>query len=142
MSDPGDATGTPQDAQFARLTAVFEAGSTFSGVLDSDRRLVYLNQMARRMLGIGPEEDISRMETSGYLPWVEQPVGEVAFRTAMRGDKWSGDVRCRGRGGKNLLLSVVLASHVSPEGTMNCFSMTADSANERTAEAGHLCNGN
>ncbi len=142
MSDPDDATGTPQDAQFAWLTTVFEAGSTFAGVLDSERRLVYLNQTARQILGIGPGEDISRMDMSSYLLWVAQPVGEVAFRTAIRGDIWFGDVRCRGRGGKNLLVSLVLASHISPDGTIDCFSMTADSANERTAEAGHLCNGN
>lgn len=137
MSGPGGAEGTLQNAQVARLIAILEASSSFAGVLDRDRRLVYLNQTARRMLGIGSEEDISNMEMSGYFPWVAQPVGQAAFHTAIRGDRWSGDVRCRGRGGRDLLLSLVLASHVSPDGTIDCFSMIASGAADGTAQARH-----
>ncbi len=128
MSEPVGAEGTLQNAQRARLIAMLEASLAFAGVLDRDKRLVYLNQPARRMLGIGPEEDISGMEMADYFPWVAQPVGEVAFRTAIRGDIWSGDVRCRGRGGRELLLSLLLASHSLPDGTINCFSMIASGA--------------
>ena len=64
-----DITGQKQaEAGRARLAAILEATSDLVGTADQEGRVLYLNRAGRKMLGIGVDEDVSRLMVKDLQP--------------------------------------------------------------------------
>jgi PAS domain S-box-containing protein len=76
----------------AQLATILEATTDFVGTADIEGRLVYLNQAGRRMVGIGPAEDIRGLTIPALYPEHERPrlLSEV-IPTVLREGAWSGE---------------------------------------------------
>ena len=56
-----------------RLIALLDVTPDFVKIADPEGRMLYINAAGRRMLGIGPEEDISkRTITDNHPPWAHE----------------------------------------------------------------------
>ena len=73
-----DITGQKQaEAGRARLAAILEATSDLVGTADLEGRVLYLNRAGRKMLGIGVDEDVSRLTVKDLQPeWASRFIGE------------------------------------------------------------------
>ena len=73
-----DITGQKQaEAGRARLAAILEATSDLVGTADLEGRVLYLNRAGRKMLGIGVDEDVSRLTVKDLQPeWAYRLIRE------------------------------------------------------------------
>ena len=73
-----DITGQKQaEAGRARLAAILEATSDMVGTADREGRVLYINRAGRKMLGIGEDEDVSRLTVKDLQPeWADRFIRE------------------------------------------------------------------
>ena len=97
-----DITGQKQaEAGRARLAAILEATSDLVGTADREGRVLYLNRAGREMLGIGVDEDVSRLRVKDLQPeWADRLIQEQGGVGAIRQEVWSGETTFRSRLGK------------------------------------------
>ncbi len=76
-----DITGQKQaEAGRARLAAILEATSDLVGTADREGRVLYLNRAGRKMLGIGVDEDVSRLTVKDLQPeWAYRFIRDMAM---------------------------------------------------------------
>jgi hypothetical protein len=96
----------------AQLAAILEATTDFVGTADTDGRLLYLNQAGRRMVGIGPAEDISGLTIPDCYPERERPrlLSEV-IPTVLREGVWSGETVFQARDGREIPVLLLGLAH-------------------------------
>src|SRR4051812_42075925 len=83
-----------------RFGAVIEATSDWVSIADADERLVYVNAGGRRMIGIGPDEDIAGLPVGRFSPaWARERVLREALPVARRDGVWRGDLARQHRDG-------------------------------------------
>lgn len=127
------------EERLKRLAAIPEATSDYVALAHVDGRLMYLNRAARRVLGIGEEEEISglRITDTHPEPARQLVVGE-AIPTAIRDGIWSGDTSLLGRGGRHVPVSQVIVAHRAPDGSVEFLSTVARDLTERKSPEGDL----
>jgi PAS domain S-box-containing protein len=111
---------TPQraaeEAQ-ARLVETLEATTDFVGIGNGKGRGVYVNRAGRRMIGIGPDDDVSLMGLSAILsPAARQHQINTALPAAIRDGVWEGETTLQTRDGREIPVSQVLVAHKSSQG--------------------------
>jgi PAS domain S-box-containing protein len=123
-----------QKAQ-ARLTTIIEATSDFVGIADPDGQIIYLNIAARKMLGIGESEDISKLRIPDIIPdWVKPIALTQGIPKAIEEGIWAGEMTLLSRQGREIPISQVILSHKSAEGRVQFLSTIARDITDRKEE--------
>jgi len=116
----------------SRLTAIIEATSDFISTADQDGRIFYFNAAARRMLGIGDDEDISNIHIPDTHPeWANKIIQAQGIPAAIRDGIWSGETAILDRDGREIPVSQVILSHRTPDGRIDYLSTIMRDITER-----------
>ncbi len=122
-----------EEAQ-ARLVAILEATTDVIGTADAEGRITYLNRAARRLRGIGEDEDVSQASAlEQHTPWARKRILEEALPTAVREGSWEGETAMIAPDGREIPLSQVLIAHKDAHGRIDFFSTIARDTSERRA---------
>jgi PAS domain S-box-containing protein len=79
-------------AERQRLEALIQNSGDFVGMADPEERWTYLNPAGRRMVGLGPDLDVTKARVGDYFaPEVRETVESVASRTVLAGGCWVGE---------------------------------------------------
>ncbi|MCZ7383073.1 MAG: PAS domain S-box protein [Candidatus Methanoperedens sp.] len=116
----------------SRLTAVIEATSDFISTGYPDGRTFYFNKAARRMLGIGEDEDTSKIRIPDTHPeWANKIIQKEGIPAAIREGIWSGETAVLSRDGREIPVSQVIISHRTPDGRVDYLSTIVRDITER-----------
>jgi anti-anti-sigma factor len=133
-----DDTAARERAQAAerRFGAVIEATSDWVSIADRDEKLVFVNQGGRRMVGIGPDEDIVGLRVGQFSPaWAREVVLSEALPVARAEGVWRGDLARLHRDGHEIPISQVIVAHTDERGEVEFYATIArDMTRERAAE--------
>ncbi|HZY31246.1 MAG TPA: response regulator, partial [Candidatus Methylomirabilis sp.] len=120
-----------EEAQ-ARLVAILEATTDFIGIADAHEHALYLNAGARKMLGIGEDEDIAAFPIADSHPeWARKLVLGEGIPAAIRDGVWSGETALLSRDDREIPVSQVILAHKAPDGTVEFLSTIARDITER-----------
>ncbi len=124
------------DASRERLAAVLEATTDFVGIVDSQRKTVYINLAGRKMLGIGEDEDILGTDIPSRHPeWAATIVMEKGIPTAIRDGVWVGETALLDPDGREIPVSQLILSHKNDDGDVEFLStVTRDISRRKRAE--------
>lgn len=111
------------EAAWARLAAILEQTPDFVGTATPDGRVLYCNRSARRLLGIGENEDVSNLRIAdGHPEWASKIVLEEGIPTAMREGTWEGETALLSRDGRETPVSQVILAHSGADGKIEYLS--------------------
>lgn len=120
-----------EEAQ-ARLTAVMDATPSVVGITDPHGRFFYLNQAARRLIGLGPDADPSHLTLTELHPqWVNDLLLHEGIPAAVREGMWSGETALVSETGSEVPVLQTLLAHKMQGGGVDFFSMVAHDIRER-----------
>jgi anti-anti-sigma factor len=119
-----------------RFGAVIEATSDWVSIADRDEKLVYVNSGGRRMVGIGPDEDIVGLRLGQFSPaWARERVLREALPIARAQGVWRGDMARLHRDGHEIPVSQVIVARTDDRGEVEFYATIArDMTRERAAE--------
>ena len=116
----------------SRLIAIMEATSDFVAMADIHGNVLYYNKAARRILGIGEDEDIRGIRIPDTHPeWATKVVLEKGIPAAIRDGIWSGETVFLRRDGAEIPVSQVIIAHKDVKGAVNYLSTIARDITER-----------
>lgn len=109
-----------------RLLAILEKTTDFVSIADSHGRVVYYNRAARNILGIGEEEDLSRITIPDTHPkWANRLIRNEGLPTAAREGVWSGETAFLSRDGREIPVHQIILAHQSEDGHVEYYSTVA-----------------
>ena len=112
--------------QYQRLAAILDATPDFVGSTDPAGTNIYLNLAARRMLGYGPQDDVSALGIAECHPaWAGQLVLEHGLPTAMREGSWTDRTAVAAADGREIPMLQVILCHRNAQGDVTHFSTIA-----------------
>jgi PAS domain S-box-containing protein len=121
-----------------RLISVLEATTDFVGMADPQGTILYLNQAARRMTGIG-DKSASDVSISQLHPkWASEVILAQGIPTAIRDGAWSGETAVLNVDGREIPVSQVVLSHHGTDGTLQFLSTIIRDITERKLAAEKL----
>ncbi|HKB40560.1 MAG TPA: PAS domain S-box protein, partial [Gemmataceae bacterium] len=113
-----------------RLIAILEATPDCVAIARTDRRLLYANGTARRLLGKGERDDVSGLSLDSlYRP--DALPEFLAGNPRPAGNVWTGEGVLRDHTGREGPVSQVLLAHRTPAGAVEFFSLIARDLGER-----------
>jgi diguanylate cyclase (GGDEF)-like protein/PAS domain S-box-containing protein len=113
-----------------RLTAILEAATDFIGMATPDGQCLYMNQAGRRMVGIGPDEELATVDR--YSPaWAVRKFVEEGFPAAARDGVWEGEEAFLDAEGREIPVWQVIVAHKGEDGAVEHFSTIARDMTER-----------
>lgn len=121
----------------AHLTAFVEASPDVIASASPDGRMTYMNAAGRHLLGIGPDEDITRLRIADiYSSEHFETLRDEVLPAAMRDGAWRGCLPLRARDGHPVPISHVLIAH-RPRGEVEFLACVGHdlSAERRLEEA-------
>jgi PAS domain S-box-containing protein len=122
--------------KLALLTAVIEATPDFVGVSRTDGYGVYVNSAARRMTGVSPDADITKMHFKVAHPaWVTERLQKEAWPALKRHGIWRGTTALLDLNGREVPTSQVLVAHHGPDGRIEYVSTILRDVSELKAIA-------
>jgi len=119
-----------------QLNAVLEATSDFVGITDVSGRILYVNSTGRKLVGIGPYDELGAAHVQSYQPEsTRRLLREVALPAAIRNGVWSGETELLTHDGHALPISQVIVAPRTPQGHVEFFATIArDISDRRRAE--------
>ncbi|MEK7358914.1 MAG: PAS domain S-box protein, partial [Planctomycetota bacterium] len=115
-----------------QLTAILDATTDFVATGGMDGKITYFNPAARRMLGIGENENTSDVCFSETHPeWANAVVLEKGIPAALSKGAWHGETAFLARDGREIPVSQVIIAHKDACGTVNYLSTVARDITER-----------
>jgi len=119
-----------------RLTAILEATPDLICIANLDGFVTYINQSGRNLLGIGKNEDISRIRLADFhSPADGQKILSEGIPQAIKEGMWTDETTFLALDGEKVLTSQVLISHRNNRGDIEFFSTIArDIRHLRAAE--------
>jgi PAS domain S-box-containing protein len=119
-----------------RLVAILEATPDFVATADANGKILYYNRAARKMLGIGANEDISGIHIIDTHPqWAREIVQKRLLPSVMLDGVWSGETAFLSRDGREIPVSQVALAHKTPGGQIEFLSTIArDITEQKKAE--------
>ena len=126
------------EATRGRLAAILESTTDMVGFATPAGRTLYINPAGRKLLGLTPDEDVTKMSISDYTPDPStSPTFTVGVPTAMRDGAWSGEMTLLSRSGRQFPASQVIVSHRAPDGSLEYIStIIRDLTEVKRLEAG------
>jgi signal transduction histidine kinase/CheY-like chemotaxis protein len=107
-----------------RLLTIVSSTSDLVAMLDCEtERTVYLNPAGRVMLGIGPDDDVTRFNLKESFFSGKAGEFEQHFQQAKAKGTWSGECRLTGRNNKSLPVELQLLAHRSENGKVTWLSI-------------------
>jgi len=124
------------EAERARVQAILDEAADFIGSADLDGRILYLNLAARRLFGIAPGQDVTRLHISQlHPPHALQLVTGVGIPSALRTGLWAGETALRPAGGGEIPVSQLIIAHRSTSGPVEYLStIMRDLSEQKRAE--------
>jgi PAS domain S-box-containing protein len=111
------------EAARSQLVAILDATPDFVGTADAAGQALYLNRAARKILGVGADEDISQVKIgNSHPPWAANLVLQEGVPTAVREGLWQGETVMLSDDGREIPLSQVILSHPGPQGQVDFIS--------------------
>jgi len=119
-----------------RLTAILEATPDLICIANLDGFVTYINQAGRNLLGIGKNENISRIRLADFhSPADGRKILSEGIPCAIREGMWTEETTFLSLNGEKVLTSLVLISHRNNRGDIEFFSTIArDIRHLRAAE--------
>ncbi len=119
-----------------RLIAILEATPDLICIANLDGFVTYINQSGRKLLGIGKNEDISRIRLADFhSPADGQKILSEGIPLAIKEGMWTDETTFLSLNGEKVLTSQVLISHRNNHGDIEFFSTIArDIRHLRAAE--------
>ncbi|MHB1033201.1 MAG: PAS domain S-box protein [Pirellulales bacterium] len=107
-----------------RLAAMLEATPDFVAFASAkDQQVLYINPAGRKMIGLGPDEDVTKWKIPQAHPdWTNRLFAEEVIPTVIRDGVWKGECAFLHRDGREVPISMVLLSHKNPHGEVKFFS--------------------
>jgi PAS domain S-box-containing protein len=129
-------------AHLARFKAVAEATSDLVAMAAVDGAMLFLNQAGRRMIGLGPEADVTRLRVSDFYPAeVNRRFAEEGFPAALREGAWNAEVSVLHRDGHEIPVSMVGLILRSPAGQPEFMACVVRDISERKRAEAELLQG-
>lgn len=122
-----------------QLVAILEATTDLVAITGIDGEVVYLNGAGRKMLGVGPEERLSKIKLPNVVPEGARTLllGE-AIPSAIRNGSWSGETAFIDPLGREVPVSQVILAHRTPTGEVEFLSTIARDISYRKAQTAAL----
>jgi diguanylate cyclase (GGDEF)-like protein/PAS domain S-box-containing protein len=119
-----------------RLMAILEATPDLISIADLDGFLTYLNESGRNLLGIGPNEDVTKIRLADFHSDSDgQKILSEGIPNAIKSGIWEEEISFISRSRQKILASLVLISHKATNGEIEFFSTVArDIRHLRAAE--------
>jgi PAS domain S-box-containing protein len=115
----------------SRLAAILEVTTDFVATADAGGGLLYVNSAGRHMLGLGEDEDLSRLTLADCHPeWVRGLLND-GIPSAIEGGVWSGETAILSRSGREIPVSQVILAHRTRTGAVEYLSTIARNMTER-----------
>ena len=115
--------GPTDEVRARRYEAICEATTDFVGITDVTGAFLYLNPAARRMLGIGPDEDVTTLPSGAFFDADHYAqVSDSILESLITTGSWSGELILRSRDGRTFPVSQVTTVHLEADGTPEFFS--------------------
>ncbi len=109
-----------------RLAAILDATPDFVGSTDPNGGNIFLNRAARRMLGYGPQDDVSALTIAQCHPeWSRRLVLEQGLPTAVRDGFWTGRTAVAAADGREIPMLQVILCHRNAQGDVTHLSTIA-----------------
>jgi PAS domain S-box-containing protein len=123
-----------------RLIEILEATPDFVGIADFYGRLQYLNRAGRAMVGVGEDEDVTRLQVLDLHPReIGRLILEKGSPTAIKEGAWQAELALLHRDGHEIPVSQVILAHKDPTGRVQFFSTVArDISDMKEAQASIL----
>ena len=114
------------EAAQQQLTEIIETTTDCVIITNVPGRGFYINRAGRRMLGIGPDDDVAGVSLPDLYPGETRAfVVNEAMPTAVRDGGWSGESVLASRDGHEIPVSMVVLAHKGGEGDVEFFSIIA-----------------
>ncbi|MGK7901288.1 MAG: PAS domain S-box protein [Hormoscilla sp.] len=114
------------EAERAKLIAIVEATPDFISSSSVDGQVLYFNKAARKILGLGENEEIDNFQIStGHPDWVNDIIQTEGIPTAMRDGSWIGETAILNCDGREVPLSQLIIAHQGTDGKVNMLSTIA-----------------
>jgi len=121
-----------------QLIAILEATPDFVGFASAkDEHIFYINRAGREMIGVGRDEDVTKLKVSDVHPgWTNRMFANEIFPLAVRDGVWKGECAFLSRDGREIPVLMVLLSHKSSNGEVEIFStISRDISDRKRVEA-------
>ncbi len=118
-----DITGQKQASETAeQLLAIIDASPEGIAMTETGR-VQFMNPAARRLLGIGPEEDVTARHLLDFRePEMREFMNGTVLPTAVRDGLWSGETVYVSRDGRRVPVSQVVIAHKNAGGAIAFYS--------------------
>jgi PAS domain S-box-containing protein len=115
-----------------RLLGIVEATSDVVSLMDLEGNLVYLNGAGRQLVGIAPDDDLTRVRASVLHPrWAAERIRDEAVPAAILRGHWSGETAFVAHSGEEIRASQVVSVHRGSSGEAIFLSTIARDLRER-----------
>ena len=121
-----------QRAELDRYQALWGATSDLMGLAEVGGRVLSLNPAGRRLLGIGPEEELDGLEISSiHSPETSEGYMETAISFVKRIGYWRGESELISRAGVRIPVDQVILAHRDETGAVTHLSTVCRDLSER-----------
>jgi len=119
-----------------RLLAILEKTTDYVAMTDVAGNLLYLNPAGRKLLGLSPGDDISRIQLGEHRDKEEKNrIWEEAVPSAIRSGLWAGESRLRNRAGHEIHTSQIIIAHRGNDGQVETLSTILRDTTEQVQTA-------
>ena len=109
-----------------KLIAILEATPDIVATASIDEQIYYLNSAARKVLGLGENEDCANFSISKAHPeWAYNIVRNEGIPAAMRDGAWMGETAFLSHDGRSIPVSQLIIGHKSSDGSVKLLSTVA-----------------
>jgi PAS domain S-box-containing protein len=117
----------------SHLLTILETTPDFVGFADpKNAGILYINSAGRQMVGIGADEDVTRLKINDVHPeWANQLLRDEIIPTAIRDGTWKGECAFLNRDGHEIPVMMVLMAHKSASGKVDRISTISRDITER-----------
>ena len=114
-----------QESLYRQRLSIIETTTDFIATFDPEGNITYINPAGRKMLGFGPDDDLSYLNLSGLIPpSVIDRVMNEAIPMAFMHKSWSGETALITRDGEEISVSQVVIAHFNSSGFPEYYSTT------------------
>lgn len=117
-----------------RLSSIIEATPDHVVMATPSGRLQYLNRAGREMIGISPEEDVTKLTLLDLSPpRVREQIKQTSMPQLLREGAWAGESTLLHRDGREVRVSLVSQVHRNEQGTAESISAVARDVTDQVA---------